>query len=62
MAYDRKTVLEEKRSKRDHFILLAVSVALFGVLAVAQVAHSARIKDIANIEGFRANQLVGYGR
>ena len=61
MVYDQRTLSEAKKSKRDHFILLAVSVALFGVLALAQVAHSARIKDIANIEGFRTNQLVGYG-
>ena len=61
MAYDRRTLSRITKRKRDHFILLAVSVALFGVLFLAQVAHSARIKDIANIEGFRANQLVGYG-
>jgi len=32
-----------------------------GVLALAAPAHAARLKDIADIEGVRGNQLIGYG-
>ncbi len=31
------------------------------VLAMAGVAHAERIKDLASIQGVRANQLIGYG-
>jgi flagellar P-ring protein precursor FlgI len=38
----------------------AVLLAVAGILAPLG-AHAQRIKDIANIQGVRANQLVGYG-
>jgi len=40
----------------QRFILLAVAV-----LSVAHEAYGARLKDIADIEGVRGNQLLGYG-
>ncbi len=40
--------------------LLYMLVATAALL-VAQVAHAARLKDIADVEGVRANQLIGYG-
>ncbi|MEO6027940.1 MAG: flagellar basal body P-ring protein FlgI [Candidatus Binatia bacterium] len=41
-------------------LLLALSVSLAG-LVVPRPASAARIKDIANVEGVRGNQLTGYG-
>ncbi len=52
---------------RSHSLGDASSRALLRVLAVASVlclvgsAHAARLKDIAAVEGMRANQLSGYG-
>jgi flagellar P-ring protein precursor FlgI len=40
----------------QRFILLAVAV-----LSVVHEAYGARLKDIADIEGVRGNQLLGYG-
>ena len=40
--------------------LATLAVALLGALLAAP-AHAARIKDIADVEGIRANQLSGYG-
>ena len=37
--------------------MLVAAAALLG----AQVAHAARLKDIADVEGVRSNQLIGYG-
>jgi flagellar P-ring protein precursor FlgI len=43
----------------------AVAASLFGVLALISMTHAvgatSRIKDLANIEGVRQNQLIGYG-
>ena len=43
----------------------AVAAGLFGVLALISMTHvvgaTSRIKDLANIEGVRQNQLIGYG-
>jgi flagellar P-ring protein precursor FlgI len=36
-------------------------VLLLGAAALTGVAHSARIKEVASIEGVRSNQLTGYG-
>lgn len=36
-------------------------VILLGLIINASLAHAIRIKDIASVKGFRANQLVGYG-
>jgi flagellar P-ring protein FlgI len=44
------------------WILTAVAIALGGALSYAEPpGHSARVKDVATIEGIRDNQLVGYG-
>ena len=41
---------------------LAVVSAVLGVVALSGAAHAtSRIKDLANIEGVRQNQLIGYG-
>jgi flagellar P-ring protein precursor FlgI len=43
-------------------IFQAVGVALLALtLSVASAAATSRIKDVANIEGVRQNQLIGYG-
>lgn len=44
-------------SRRDAFSALLMGV----MLLAASVVHAARIKDIADIQGVRPNQLVGYG-
>ena len=41
--------------------ILRKLVALFIVLWLSDDAYGARLKDIADIEGVRGNQLVGYG-
>ncbi|QWD71778.1 flagellar basal body P-ring protein FlgI [Polynucleobacter sp. UB-Raua-W9] len=44
--------------------LVAFLVVCAGVLAsmvIAPTAHAERIKDLANIQGVRSNQLIGYG-
>jgi flagellar basal body P-ring protein FlgI len=44
------------------WILLAVAIAVAGVLAWGEPSgQRARVKDVATIEGIRDNQLVGYG-
>ena len=40
---------------------LVVGVVLFVILTCSQLAFAARLKDIADIEGVRGNQLFGYG-
>ncbi len=40
-------------------LLIAALVASLGL--VSPVTHAERIKDISNIQGVRANQLIGYG-
>ncbi len=46
-------------STKEMLSCLAFSVAL--LIVFEQVSFSARIKDIAQIQGMRVNQLVGYG-
>lgn len=41
--------------------IVSLCVALCLVFSVPRVAEGARLKDIANIEGVRENQLLGYG-
>jgi flagellar P-ring protein FlgI len=45
-----------RTAKRLFSLLLASSLVL-----ATPVAHAERIKDISNIQGVRANQLIGYG-
>jgi flagellar P-ring protein precursor FlgI len=45
------------RAAPGRVFLLAAALALLGGAAHAQI----RVKDIADIEGVRENQLVGYG-
>lgn len=42
-------------------LLMLVLLTLFSVSAVAQAGAATRIKDVAKVQGVRANQLVGYG-
>lgn len=42
-------------------LMRRLSVLMVLVLLVIQEAHGARLKDIADIEGVRGNQLLGYG-
>ncbi|MFZ7125704.1 MAG: flagellar basal body P-ring protein FlgI [Desulfobacterales bacterium] len=39
----------------------SLAAAMLLILGMTAVAHSARIKDIADLKGVRSNQLVGYG-
>src|SRR5258708_16061381 len=44
------------------FVSQLVSAAVFGLALTVTSAHAtSRIKDLANIEGVRQNQLIGYG-
>lgn len=52
-------VLKPARELVARVALLAAAVS--GSLLAPGVAHAARIKDIADIQGVRPNQLVGYG-
>ena len=45
-------------SKHRSFYL---ALALIAMLVVASAAHADRLKDLADVEGVRANQLIGYG-
>src|SRR5918994_3247291 len=45
---------------RSAFRIAAAAIAILGLYAVPASATS-RIKDLANIEGVRQNQLIGYG-
>lgn len=45
-------------ARRGAFHMVPIVILL---VAIASVVHAARIKDIADIQGVRPNQLVGYG-
>ena len=49
------------RAKNASVAVLAAAYALAVLLAGPAAAQSVRIKDIADVEGVRDNQLVGYG-
>ncbi|QWD13705.1 flagellar basal body P-ring protein FlgI [Polynucleobacter paneuropaeus] len=40
---------------------LLICAAILGGLMFTQAAHAERLKDLANIQGVRSNQLIGYG-
>ncbi len=42
-------------------LIQRISLLVFAILMAAQEARGARLKDIADIEGVRGNQLLGYG-
>jgi flagellar P-ring protein precursor FlgI len=42
-------------------VLMLLCVGIFSSLSMTSVAHAERIKDLANIQGVRSNQLIGYG-
>jgi flagellar P-ring protein FlgI len=48
-------------SKMTRTITAALAVIIILVGAVAPASATSRIKDLANIEGVRQNQLIGYG-
>ena len=41
--------------------LLVVCAGVLASMVIAPTAHAERIKDLANIQGVRSNQLIGYG-
>jgi flagellar P-ring protein precursor FlgI len=45
----------------DHLALLAMFIAWLAMMLISFPAQAQRIKDIANLQGVRENQLVGYG-
>ena len=48
-------------SSRWNFAFAALLAALIVTIAAPQARATSRIKDLANIEGVRQNQLIGYG-
>ena len=42
-------------------VLIKVGLGLFAALMLMTPVHAERIKDLANIQGIRENQLIGYG-
>src|ERR1700754_4231668 len=42
-------------------VLLAVVIMFYGAAGPWSSAFGARVKDLAHVEGFRPNQLFGYG-
>ena len=48
----------EKIARAGLWLMLA---ALLGALLWACPLHAERIKDLASVQGVRANQLIGYG-
>jgi flagellar P-ring protein precursor FlgI len=46
---------------RIHTVLRRAAAGLALLAAIAGPAHAERIKDLASIQGVRANQLIGYG-
>ncbi len=58
----KKAILPRVRGiLRDMALVLALGSAAAGLLARPEARAMSRIKDLANIEGVRENQLVGYG-
>jgi flagellar P-ring protein precursor FlgI len=53
-------IANPKRHKYNRCFRIAVS-ALMGLILFTSPSGAVRIKDIANLKGVRANQLVGYG-
>ena len=58
-----KCLSGEQRMKRPfHAVLAGLLAAIVAAMVAATTAHAtSRIKDLANIEGVRQNQLIGYG-
>ncbi|MBT8540025.1 flagellar P-ring protein precursor FlgI [Polynucleobacter meluiroseus] len=42
-------------------VFLVVCAGFLASMVIAPTAHAERIKDLANIQGVRSNQLIGYG-
>lgn len=59
------SLIETKPSPRWMKIMVVCLVllcsGLLGGISMVSVAHAERIKDLANIQGVRSNQLIGYG-
>lgn len=54
--------LEQASTRSTRRLVLALGVATLALLGYATAAQAAsRIKDLANVEGVRENQLIGYG-
>lgn len=51
----------KQKSTSIRGVALSLGFLLFCVLTVSQPVRAARLKDIADVEGVRGNQLVGYG-
>ena len=42
-------------------VLLVLCIGVLSSMIIVPAAHAERIKDLANIQGVRSNQLIGYG-
>ncbi len=42
-------------------LLTSLALLLLALMLVPSLAHAARLKDIADVEGVRGNQLFGFG-
>ena len=61
MRYGLSKIYEIAMSTDKHYMLIVLSVVFLCTVFCSRQACAVRIKDIANIEGVRQNQLVGYG-
>lgn len=50
-----------RRSRLLLFVLAIASITVFALAPAADSQAAARIKDVADVEGVRNNQLIGYG-
>ncbi|MCB0328194.1 MAG: flagellar basal body P-ring protein FlgI [Bdellovibrionales bacterium] len=54
-------ILNKEVTSYDRGVFVAVTLFLFFCFGFVQIAYGARLKDIADVEGVRGNQLFGYG-
>ena len=57
----RNTPQQERQKAPMALVLLLLGAIAVLFLSSTEIAHAARVKDIASVKGVRANQLVGYG-
>src|SRR5262245_2822822 len=61
MAGGRPAIGGAKVTRTRRLALAVMAAAVIPVCAAASAGAASRIKDLANIEGVRQNQLIGYG-
>lgn len=61
MTAERSKKVVSRYSRRMGSIITVILIVFFSIFIIVGGCNAARIKDIANINGIRTNQLVGYG-